>query len=135
MQMSDLINLEANQEFQSNVYLDEISSLFLDTLGQLALFLVMHALNGYMSTIKNMNQPISRWRCGEFHSLYVTLYFRLDTIIFFLYLDYSLLTRSQNKILSFKIFYQELIYFCYTLFNFLISLLFWCIEVMMTLSK
>ena len=65
MQMSNLINLEANQEFQSNVYLDEISSLFLDTLGQLALFLFMHALNGYMSTITNMNQPISRWRCRE----------------------------------------------------------------------
>lgn len=34
------------------------------TLGQLAFFLVMHSLNGYMATVTNLSQPVSKWRCG-----------------------------------------------------------------------
>lgn len=34
------------------------------TLGQLAFFLVMHELNGYMATVTNLSHPVSKWRCG-----------------------------------------------------------------------
>lgn len=34
------------------------------TLGQLAFFLVLHELNGYMATVTNLSQPVSKWRCG-----------------------------------------------------------------------
>jgi len=34
------------------------------TLGQLAFYLVMNWLNGYMATVTNLIQPVSKWRCG-----------------------------------------------------------------------
>jgi hypothetical protein len=46
------------------VYLEQVGALFLQTLGQLAFFLVMHSLNGYMAIVTNLSQPVSKWRCG-----------------------------------------------------------------------
>lgn len=34
------------------------------TLGQLAFYLVINSLNGYMATVTNLIQPVSKWRCG-----------------------------------------------------------------------